>query len=108
MVQEISPQELHDMLHSDDDVILIDVLAPEYFRKQHIPKAINIPGEHIEALITEVAEHHRPIVVYCYNTECQASPTVAKQLKELGYEHVYDLEVGIEGYKKAGFAVTTY
>lgn len=108
MVQEISPQELHDMLHGDDDLIIIDVLAPEYFRKQHIPKAINIPLEHIEELTTELAEHHRPIVVYCYNSECQASPQAAEKLLEMGYENVVDLEVGIEGYKKAGFNVTTY
>jgi len=108
MVKEISPQELHDMLHGDDDVIVIDVLAPEYFRKQHIPKALNIPNEILEEVIHEIIEHHRPIVVYCYNTECQASPAAAKLLEELGYENVYDLEVGIEGYKQAGFNVTKY
>lgn len=108
MTKIVSPNELHDMLHGDDDIVVIDVLSPEYFRKQHLPKAINIPLDHLEELVTELIEHHRKIVVYCYNSECQASVQAAQKLVEMGYEDVADLEVGIEGYKQAGFAVTTY
>ena len=103
----VSPQELHDMLHSDEDVVVIDVLPPEYFRKQHIPKALNIPLDHLE-LVLEVIEHHRRIIVYCYNEECTASDKAVEKLIELGYENVADLAVGIEGYKHDGFSVITY
>ncbi len=108
MVDVLTPKQVHELLTSDEDVVVIDVLGAEYFRKQHLPKAINIPLEVLESIVTDVVEHHRTVVVYCYDKGCHASDQAAATLKEMGYDHVFDLAEGIEGYKQAGFSVTEY
>lgn len=107
MVETISPQELHDFMVNDDDIVLIDVLPHGYFRKQHIPKSINIPEDDAVQTITDLFDTQRKIILYCYDTDCLKSPHTAKRLEKKGFENVYDLEVGIEGYKEAGFSVVT-
>lgn len=106
MVHEVSPEEVYDMLLSEDDVVIVDVLPSEYFRKQHLPKAINIPLENVDTIAPAVLEKKRKIIVYCYDRSCNASLKAAEKLLELGYEDVHDLDVGVEGYKAAGFSVS--
>jgi len=40
---------------------------------------------------------YRVLVSFCKNFECDASPKAAKKLEKLGFDHVVDYEVGIEG-----------
>ena len=108
MVQPISPQEVHNKLHSNKDIIVIDVLPNKYFKKQHIPQAINIPTDNITEEASHFLDKKRTIIVYCYDKDCQASPKAAQILEDNGYENIYDLEEGIEGYKQAGFNIITY
>jgi rhodanese-related sulfurtransferase len=97
--------------HKEDlETVVVNVLAREAYEKEHVPGSENAPvnedgfEERMETLVPDRAQ---PVVVYCASTTCDASPTAAKKLEELGYEHVYDFEAGMEGWKEAGMPVAS-
>lgn len=105
-MQEISRDRLKSMLHNNG-VQLIEVLAPEYYEKFHLPGAVNVPlGDDFDEQIEQVIpDKNRQVVVYCLDAECQASPKAARRMEELGYQQVYDYEAGKEDWKAAGLPV---
>lgn len=108
MAQNISPEDLNEHLAHAPNAILIDVLSHGAFRKQHIPGAINVPLDQVEEIIPTITAKNQQLIVYCYDKDCSASPKAAQKLEEMGYEDVLDLEVGIEGWKQAGYPVQTF
>ena len=50
-------------------------------------------------------EKDKPVIVYCANTECYASPKATKQMHDLGHATVYDYEAGKTDWKAAGLPV---
>jgi rhodanese-related sulfurtransferase len=64
-VPEISRDELVAALRGGG-VTLVDVLSPESFATNHIPRAINLPVADIPSRAAEVLDDRdAPIVVYC-------------------------------------------
>lgn len=53
-----------------------------------------------------VPDREQPIVVYCANADCQASPRAAEALDEMDYEQVGDFEKGLSGWINAGLPLT--
>ena len=106
-MQTIARDDLQTMLENRSDVSLVEVLSEESFNKFHLPGAINVPiGEDFAERIQEaVPEKDKPVIVYCANTECDASPKAAKQMDDLGYATVYDYEAGKADWKAAGLPV---
>jgi rhodanese-related sulfurtransferase len=45
------------------------------------------------------------IVVYCMNEECESSREEARELQEMGYQHVLHYAGGKQGWIKAGLPV---
>ena len=107
-MQTIDRNKLKDMMDKQEDFVLVETLPEEAFRKEHLPGAINIPTgaddfeERFEKL---VQDKQRPIVVYCANTDCDASPKAAKKLEKMGYENVMDYEAGKADWKEGGLRV---
>lgn len=95
-MQPIDRTTLKQWLDERRDVTLVEVLAPEKFREFHLPGAVNVPlGPEFAARIQETfPDRFRPIVVYCYDERCTASPEAARIMDELGYHKVYDYEGG--------------
>lgn len=66
MAAIISREELKDKMERNDDFILVETLAPEYYRHTHLPTAINIPPNRLEELAPEMLpDKSADIVVYC-------------------------------------------
>lgn len=83
---------------------LVNVLGKEQFAKEHIPNSINIPkGQEDE--FEKRFERDKEIIVYCASPECDASPSVAKDLQQRGFKHVRDFEGGITSWKDVGGSV---
>ncbi len=103
-MKTITRDELKRKIEENGDFALVEVLDKKYFDKYHLPGAINVPAdEHFEEAIQEaVPDKDTPVVVYCLNTQCSASPRAARQLDHLGYAEVYDYEAGKEDWKEAG------
>src|SRR5437016_10676841 len=68
---------------------LVDVLPAETFKREHLPGAISIPLAEIDSA-PERLDRRRPVVVYCYDFQCDLSPRGACRLEQLGFESVYD------------------
>ena len=106
-MQSIDRETLKHWLDEKRDVKLIEVLAEDQYRAWHLPGAINVPlGEDFDARIREtIPDRFTPVVVYCYDRACNASPKAARKMDELGYQKVYDYEAGKVDWKAAGLPV---
>jgi rhodanese-related sulfurtransferase len=49
MTNSKSKTELENLISKDDKLVIIDVRSNEEFNQQHLPKAINIPLDQLEA-----------------------------------------------------------
>jgi rhodanese-related sulfurtransferase/CBS domain-containing protein len=72
---------------------LVDVLPAETFRQEHLPGATNLPLAEIGRRACEL-DPARPVVVYCYDLQCDLSPRAAAWLEHLGFPQVYDYAAG--------------
>lgn len=89
-------------MENNEDFVLVDVLGEDHFEQRHIPGAVNIPLNQIAIEAKERFNEEDEIVVYCRDAECQASPKAAEKLEKLGFENIYDYEVGVKGWGEAG------
>ena len=89
--------------------IVIDALPKEYYDKKHIKGAFNLPYNKTitETIMKKIAKAKKmkesnkqvPIIVYCYNKDCDASEKLIKKLNKLGYYNIVEFENGIRGWK---------
>lgn len=101
-MQKINKEELKDMMENNN-IVVIEVLEPEEFKKEHIKGAINIPLDKIVIESKDRFDFDQEIAVYCSDYDCEASPTAAKKLKDSGFSHVYDYAGGKKEWKEAGY-----
>ncbi|MFO7852139.1 MAG: rhodanese-like domain-containing protein [Bacteroidota bacterium] len=101
-MKTITKEELKKRLENDD-IILIDVLSEEEYKDSHIKGAVNIPLKMIGTKAEEKYDKDDEIVVYCSDADCNASPTAAKKLEDLGFKNVYDFEGGKKEWREAGY-----
>src|SRR5438105_6986028 len=87
MAKPVDTFEVRAML--DGDVQLVDVLPRETFRREHLPEAISLPLAEL-GRAKEVLDASRPVVVYCYDAQCDLSARAAARLEQLGFQDVYD------------------
>ena len=107
-MRTIDRSELKRWLDEGRDFALVEVLAPEKYRAFHLPGAINIPvgDENFDAKIQEaVPDESRPVVAYCHDPRCTASPKAARRMDELGHQQVYDYEAGKRDWREAGLPI---
>ena len=97
-VREITREELVQKRQQGEAFILVDVLSHEHFSHVHLPGAINVPLQLMRDLAPLLFSKQDPIIVYCANPECTASPTAAKILLQLGYTDVLDYAGGIQDW----------
>lgn len=81
---------------------LVEVLSEEEYKDGHIPGAINIPLEKLEALASKRLSKRDTIIVYCASYSCQASTKAAWKLLEMGYTKTLDFKAGKRGWTHAG------
>ena len=67
-VPRISRDELKGKLESATPPALFEVLPAGYWRKNHLPGALNAPPDEAVALISEkIPDRNAEIVVYCWD-----------------------------------------
>ncbi len=107
-MQTIDRAELSRWMNEGREFALVEVLAPEAFRAFHLPGAINVPVHQKgfgAAIERAVPAKDRPVVVYCQDKDCHASPEAAERMEQSGYRQVYDYEAGKADWKEAGLPV---
>jgi len=107
-MKTIDAQTLHEQIDQNEDQLVIDVLPEEMFNAQHIPGAVNVPVSDPTFIkqVEDLADtRDDPIVVYCADSECDASPKAAQQLEDNGFTNIVDFEGGIAEWREAGYPV---
>jgi rhodanese-related sulfurtransferase len=69
---------------------LLEVLPAASYREEHLPGAISIPLPQLTPEAAARLDRDRPVVVYCYDLQCDLSSRGAALLEALGHPEVYD------------------
>ena len=106
MVSTITRDELKAKLDRKEKLILAEALPERYYLDKHLPGAINIPHDQVNALAPVLLpDKSAQIVVYCANGPCRNSGIAAQRLVELGYTEVRDYHEGKQDWIEAGLPV---
>ena len=66
----ISLDELRGKIERGDPFFLFEVLGRQYWRKHHLPGALNMPPNQVEEVAAAtVADRAAEIVVYCWDDD---------------------------------------
>jgi rhodanese-related sulfurtransferase len=92
----------------DKNVVVLNVLPQDAFRKVHIKGSENLPlANNPDAFVRMVGRLYDMesfFITHCSNVNCDAGPTAAKVLRENGFE-AEDYPGGMEDWIAAGFPV---
>ncbi len=108
MASTIARDELKTKLERGEEIVLVETLPEQYYRKAHLPGAINLPHDQVDELAPVLLPNKgAEIVVYCANLPCQNSEIAARRLTELGYTNVREYAEGKQDWIDAGLPVET-
>jgi rhodanese-related sulfurtransferase/CBS domain-containing protein len=100
---KIDREELQRLLK--EGAQLVEVLPAQEFDEAHLPDAINIPLDELTPDRVAALDRERPVVTYCYDTQCDMSPRAAWRLETLGFGSVYDYAPGKADWMGAGLPI---
>jgi len=102
MITGIGTTEVKTLVDSGSAVVL-EVLPAAYYESGHLPGALLLPPDALDAQAPLVApDRDRTIVVYCSNAACNNSHVAARRLDQLGYADVRRYVGGKEEWSAAG------
>lgn len=90
----------------NNDGVVIDIRSTEAYARGHIVNAKNIPADELADRISQIDKFKaKPIVAVCDNgiTSTKAVTT----LRGAGFESVYNLKGGMNGWVQSGLPVVT-
>lgn len=88
-------------LTTQGEAMIVDVRKPEEYRAGHVPGAVNIPLDDLEASAEALpGDHDAPVVTVCNRGNISLNGLLV--LKSLGYSNVRSLEGGTTAWIDAG------
>jgi rhodanese-related sulfurtransferase len=76
------------------------------FAHSHLPGAINLPPDRVEASAAKrIPDRGAEVVVYCANPDCEDSVVTGRRLQALGYTNVRHYPGGKDEWREAGLAL---
>jgi rhodanese-related sulfurtransferase len=95
--KKLSPDAFESLISADSSLQLVDVRTPEEYREGYITgsKNLNFHAPDFAQRLSEL-DKNKPVLVYC--AVGGRSGKAALQLREMGFEQVYDLEGGIKAW----------
>ncbi len=97
-----SPERVREWQQDSEPFVLIDARDSVQFAQEHIPGAIQISYVNIRPG-ARLPPRDARIVVYCSDSDCPISQYAHDALTQMGYGEVYDMRVGLQGWKQAGY-----
>lgn len=96
--QNVSISEAYELINKNNDILILDVRAPSEYKSGHIPNAINIPHNVLNARINELEKYKdKNILVHC---QSGGRSSVAVQILERqGFTKIYHMESGFGLWK---------
>lgn len=102
-IRFISIEQLLEMQENNEKFKLVEVLGEDGFKQGHIPGAINIPVDKLQAEAGKKLKKNDTIVVYCASYTCHASTNAARILLKMGYKKTLDFKGSKKAWVDAGF-----
>jgi rhodanese-related sulfurtransferase len=69
VVANIGRNELRAKMEGGDPLVLLEVLAPRYYRHSHLPGALNLPpGNTAEMAADLLPDKDAEVVLYCWDS----------------------------------------
>lgn len=82
---------------------LVEVLPATAFKKEHLPRAVNIPLEHLTTEAMKTLKKDQAVIVYCADFQCDLSARAAWRLENMGFQEVYRYTPGKADWLAAGW-----
>ncbi len=103
MIKKLTVDEVANRIENNKKILLLEALPEKYFRKGHLPGALNIPHDVAEEDLKFVLkDKDAEIITYCANGPCMNSEILAERLIGMGFKNVSDFHLGKEGWVKSG------
>ena len=96
-IVQLTPQQVQDGLQKQPAPLLLDVREEDEVRLCALPGSLHIPMNLIPLRHNELPEDI-PIIVYCHHGI--RSLNVARYLAHVGFEHVANLQGGIDAWAR--------
>lgn len=97
-MRALKKDELKRLKEQTEDILLVNVLPEEDFRKKRIPGSINVPvkrKDFVDRVAEEAGDRDRQIVVYSQSKSCAASRQAISRLEGAGFTNIYHFQGGI-------------
>jgi len=100
-----NPVDQHELLRRvrNGEVTVLDVRPEEEFRSGHLPRALCVPLESLEARMKDFSKE-REIVAYCRGPYCVLAVEAVARLRKKGFRAVR-LDMGIPDWQAQGLPV---
>jgi rhodanese-related sulfurtransferase len=82
---------------------LVEVLSASAYKKEHLPQAVNIPLQSMNADTTKSLRKDVAVIVYCHDYQCDLSARAAWRLESMGFQEVYRYTAGKADWLAAGW-----
>lgn len=83
--------------------VLLEALPEKYYAAAHLPGALHMPHDAVDALAGRlIPSKDSEVVVYCASAQCQNSHIAARRLAQLGYRHVQVYAGGKQDWEAGG------
>jgi len=82
---------------------LVEVLPAREYKREHLPKAINIPLSELNPETAKELKKDLAIIVYGADYACDISARAAWRLESMGFQEVYRYTAGKADWLAAGF-----
>lgn len=101
-LEPVSREQLLTLMEQGD-VVVLDVRPAEEFDQGHIPGAVSVPLDRLEAQLRSLRKHTE-IVAYCRGPYCVLAPQAVQLLHAMGFR-ARRLEDGMPEWRLAGLPV---
>jgi len=89
------------LLLNREEARVLDIREQADYRKGHIVNALNLPEGRLKDELSRLnLAKERPVIVCCASG--LRAPQAAKQVRAAGFQQVYVLKGGIQGWQEAG------
>jgi len=105
-VRTATRDEVHALWESGTATV-VEALPVRAYEAEHIPGAVNVPGELTAELAVAIEpDPARTLVVYCSGASCARSKVTAAAFERLGYHDVRVYAGGKSDWWQAGLPLT--
>ena len=101
--ENVGPEDFLSIIRFKKNVLLLDVRLPFEYRHERIENSVNMPLARKFKKQADKLDREALILVYC--TTDVRSKRAAERLYELGFRKIWNLEGGIEAWKRKGLSV---